>query len=168
MALKQAPARARREPRTLPTMEANKSILGTGVNSVPLTTDEVTTLIDNRRRRLVLMIVDRRSEAVALGDLSVKIAAIENDISADRVDAEQRKRVYTSLYQNHLERLDEAGVIEYDDRAKVARTTDATPAVADLIRCVVSSCSDESIYSEHSKRGVFDRLFDGVLLGVFR
>lgn len=144
-------------------MEANKPTFGRGVNSVPLTVDEVTTLIDNRRRRLVLMIVDGRSEAVPVGDLSVEIAAAENDISADRVDAEQRKRVYTSLYQNHLEKLDEAGVIEYDDRAKVARATKATPAVADLIKCMAAKCSDEDgIPSKHSKRGVLNGLLDGI------
>jgi hypothetical protein len=130
---------------------------------VPLTIDEVTTLIDNRRRRLVLMMVDARSEPVAVGDLSVKIAAIENDISADRVDAEQRKSVYTTLYQVHLDKLDEAGVIEYDDRAKVARATDATPAVADLIKCMTAKCSDEDgIPSKHSKRGVLNGLLDGI------
>jgi hypothetical protein len=129
---------------------------------VPLTIDEVTTLIDNRRRRLVLMIVDGRSEA-SIGDLSVEIAAIENDISPDRVDAEQRKRVYTSLYQNHLEKLDEAGVIEYDDRAKVARATEATPAVANLIKYMTAKCSDEDgIPSKHSKRGVLNGLLDGI------
>jgi hypothetical protein len=153
------PALDRRVPR-LPTMTANKLTRGQSVNSVPLTMDEVTELINNRRRRLILQLVNESAEEMSLDQLSRKMAAVMNDISIDEVSSDERKKMYVSLYQNHLPKLDDDGVIEYDKRAKTIDSSPSTSVVADLIRDLSAVCSDDEV--QHSRRGVFDRLIDDI------
>jgi DNA-binding transcriptional ArsR family regulator len=71
-------------------------------------------MLSNQRRRCVLSYLDRNPEPVSLSDLAERIAAWENDVDTDDLDYKQRKRVYTSLHQTHLPKLDEAGIVDYD------------------------------------------------------
>jgi DNA-binding transcriptional ArsR family regulator len=71
-------------------------------------------MLSNQRRRHVLYYVNRESEPVSLRDLAERIAAWENDVAVSELDYKQRKRVYTSLHQTHLPKLDDAGIISYD------------------------------------------------------
>ena len=42
------------------------------------------------------------------------VAAWENDTTVERIGSTERKRVYTALRQSHLDRMADAGIIEYD------------------------------------------------------
>jgi hypothetical protein len=78
-------------------------------------------LLSNRRRRKVLVILRGCGGKKSISDLSEQIAAIENNVTVGEVTSGQRKRVYVGLYQCHLPKMDEAGVVEYDqDRGSVA------------------------------------------------
>jgi hypothetical protein len=79
-----------------------------------LSRDSVFSILRNRRRRYALYYLTRRQETVSLSDLAERIAAWENDLPVAEVNYKQRKRVYTSLHQTHLPKLDEADVIDYD------------------------------------------------------
>lgn len=79
--------------------------------------DETFGLLSNHRRRYALHHLRQREERTDLGTLAEQIAAWENETSVRDVSATERKRVYTSLQQIHLPRMDEAGVVEFDDRA---------------------------------------------------
>ncbi|WP_132060523.1 DUF7344 domain-containing protein [Halorussus amylolyticus] len=74
-------------------------------------------LLGNARRRRVLRHLLNDS-AVTLTNLSGRIAAWENDTTVHEVSSRERKQVYSSLYQTHLPRLSEHGLVEYhtDDR----------------------------------------------------
>jgi len=54
------------------------------------------------------------SMPIELGDLAEHVAAweLEKDVSA--ITSTERRRVYTSLQQTHLDKLEEAGIIQYD------------------------------------------------------
>jgi hypothetical protein len=92
--------------------------------------DIVFEIIRNERRRLVLQCLDESDdETLKLGDLSERIAAIENDTSEEALSAQQRKRVYVGLYQCHLPKMADAGVIEFD---KKRGTISQGPNVAQL------------------------------------
>lgn len=83
--------------------------------------DVIFGILQNERRRRVLRYL-REQEATTQGELAEHLAAIENDVSLESVTSTQRKRVYVSLYQSHLPKLDEAGAIAYDsDRGTVER-----------------------------------------------
>lgn len=65
-------------------------------------------LLKNERRRLVFDAFGD-DETVTTRELAESIAAVE----VDRVpDSDERNRVYIALYQEHLPRMDEAGVLE--------------------------------------------------------
>ncbi|MFB6104536.1 MAG: hypothetical protein ABEJ57_05545, partial [Halobacteriaceae archaeon] len=60
-------------------------------------------------------------------ELTTAVAADENGIAEDELTYKQRKRVYTSLHQTHLQKLDDVGLVEYDrNRGTVALTERAT------------------------------------------
>jgi len=71
-------------------------------------------MLSNQRRRYVLYYLNREPGPVSLRDLAERIAAWENDIDVDELDYKQRKRVYTSLHQTHLPKLDDVGIVDYD------------------------------------------------------
>jgi DNA-binding transcriptional ArsR family regulator len=77
-------------------------------------------ILKNRRRRLVLEYL-RDVEETTIGELAEHIAAIENDTTVQQLNAQQRKRVYIGLYQCHLPKMDDAGVVEFNqDRGRIA------------------------------------------------
>jgi len=71
-------------------------------------------VLKNRRRRLVLEYLRDTEDTVTIGELAEHIAAIENDITVKQLNAQQRKRVYIGLYQCHLPKMDDAGVVDFD------------------------------------------------------
>ncbi len=87
--------------------------------------DETFDLLSNHRRRYTLHYLKANGEHAEIGQLSDYVAAWENDIPPNEVSYDQRKRVYTSLQQVHLPRMDKMGVIEFDDREGVIELTPA-------------------------------------------
>ncbi len=79
-----------------------------------ISTDEVFALLSNERRRSVLRHLSMNGGEVRLRELATTIAAEENDVEPVEVTYAQRKRLYTSLYQSHLPRMERSGVIEYN------------------------------------------------------
>ena len=71
-------------------------------------------LLSNRRRRYAVWACRQFDPPIDIGDLAEQIAAWEEETTVDAITAEQRRRVYTSLQQTHLPKLDEAGAIEYE------------------------------------------------------
>jgi hypothetical protein len=92
-----------------------------------LSLDLVFGILKNGRRRRVIKYLRDADEEVTLSDLAEHIAAIENDTTPAQLTSSQRKRVYVGLYQCHLPKMDDAGVIEYNQaRGLVERTEQAT------------------------------------------
>jgi hypothetical protein len=79
-------------------------------------------LKNSRRREVIHYLRDQESdERVALGELAEHVAAIENDTTTDQLTSSQRKRVYVGLYQCHLPKMDDMGVVDFNqDRGHVA------------------------------------------------
>jgi hypothetical protein len=77
-------------------------------------TDEMFALLSNGRRRHVLRFLQSNGGEIKLRELATAIAAEENGVEPVEVTYTQRKRLYTSLYQSHLPRMERSGVIEYD------------------------------------------------------
>jgi hypothetical protein len=92
--------------------------------------DQIFAILQNHRRRLVLAYL-RAHDSTTQGDLARHVAAVENEIPESAVTSTQRKRVYVSLYQAHLPKLDDFGAISFDrDRGTVERT----PRTDELLR----------------------------------
>lgn len=86
--------------------------------------DDCFDLLSNHRRRYTLHYLKQNEGQAELGELSEQIAAWENEIEEADISYDQRKRVYTSLQQVHLPRMDDLGVVAFDDREGVATLTD--------------------------------------------
>jgi len=82
--------------------------------SPDLSLDVTFEILRNRRRQLVLEFLRERDEMVTIGELAEHIAAIENDTTVRQLNAQQRKRVYIGLYQCHLPKMADVGVIEFN------------------------------------------------------
>lgn len=81
-----------------------------------MTHDDCFDLLSNHRRRFTLHYLQQAENGTELGELAEQVAAWENETPREEISYDQRKRVYTSLQQVHLPRMDDAGVVEFDDR----------------------------------------------------
>lgn len=70
------------------------------------------TLSNERRRYVIQQLLEE--DKMDLRSLSRQVAARENEKPAARVSRAERHRVYNSLQQFHLPKLDDLGVVEYD------------------------------------------------------
>lgn len=93
-----------------------------------LSLDELFDLLRNRRRRDILAYLDASDGTVTLDELAESIAADENDVEPEQLSSQQRKRVYISLYQNHLPKMDELGIVEYEQNRGIVTLLDLSEA----------------------------------------
>jgi DNA-binding transcriptional ArsR family regulator len=89
-----------------------------------LSKDTIFSMLSNQRRRHVLHYLKRNTGPATIRDLAEQIAAWENGIDIQELSYKQRKRVYTSLHQTHLPKLDDCGIVEYNRDRGVVTLTD--------------------------------------------
>ncbi len=100
--------------------EANESSSGDLTEIVPdaeeprLSKSEVFELLSAERRQEVLRYLDDTEGAATLSELAEHIASLECDCEPAQLSSQQRKRAYVGLYQCHLPKMADAGVIEYN------------------------------------------------------
>ncbi|WP_440010547.1 DUF7344 domain-containing protein [Halomicrococcus sp. SG-WS-1] len=88
-----------------------------------LSQDDVFHLLQTPRRRYVLQYLKDKEGPVEMRDVAEQVAAWENDTTVTALSSDERQRVYIPLYQSHLPKLDEEGVVNYDqNRGTVERT----------------------------------------------
>jgi hypothetical protein len=88
-----------------------------------LSQGEVYDLLSNARRRYVISYLRDHNEPVELTDLSRAVAAWENDTSEEELSDQQTKRVYVSLYQTHVPKLDDSGLVDYNQETGAIQLT---------------------------------------------
>ena len=96
--------------------------------------DELYELLSNHRRRYVLHACKQHDGSVTLSELAEQIAAWEHDKTVEKITSAERKRVYTSLQQTHLDRLAEAGMIRYEgDGIKLTDEAEGLDVYLDIV-----------------------------------
>lgn len=85
-----------------------------GSSERSLSQDTVFDILSNPRRRYVLYHLRQADGPVQLTKLAEHVAAWENEIDVESLEDQQRKRVYVSLYQTHVPKLHDAGLVVYD------------------------------------------------------
>lgn len=111
-----------------------------------LSQDVVFNLLSNPRRRFMLSYLQRRGEPVDITDLANEIAAWENETTVDELTSQQRKRVYVSIYQTHIPKLEDAGVIEYDRESGVVAPAERIGEINTYFRGSESVVSWQAYY----------------------
>lgn len=87
-----------------------------------LSLSERFSLLADPHRRAVLERLDRTAGGVAVETLATRVAADLSD-SAETVDDERRRRVLLALHHNHLPKLADHGLLEYDLDAGIVTAT---------------------------------------------
>lgn len=86
-----------------------------------LSTDETFDILRNSRRRAVLTCLRANGGEMSVEALSECVAADEYDVQREAVTTEQYRRIYTGLYQCHLCRMEELGVLDFDNEDNMVR-----------------------------------------------
>lgn len=88
-----------------------------------LTSDDVFEILSNHRRRMVLYHLQEAGTPIAVNELAEQVAAMENEVIVEELTSQQRKRVYVSLYQTHLPKMAQMGLIDYDQEEGMVALT---------------------------------------------
>lgn len=79
-------------------------------------------ILSNRRRRQIIYYLQEHGGQAPLREVANAVAGWEEDEPSESVTEEDRRRVYVSLYQSHVPRLTDAGLLEHDDSGVIKLT----------------------------------------------
>jgi len=86
-------------------------------------------IAQSERRRQCLRAVNKHGQ-LELTDLAEIVAAAEVNTDRGQLQSQQRKRVYVSLYQTHISKLDDTGLVRWSrENGTVCATAETGPAV---------------------------------------
>jgi len=77
--------------------------------------DTLFDLLSSPRRRFVLYYLHEENRTITLHDLADEVASWEYEKPIEDLNSQERKRVYVSLYQTHIPKLADSGIIDYDN-----------------------------------------------------
>jgi len=83
-------------------------------NNDELSQDTVFDVLSSARRRDTITILREEETPIELTTLAEIVAARENDTTVEELSSQDRKRVYVSLYQTHIPKLVDVGIVEHD------------------------------------------------------
>lgn len=86
--------------------------------------DTLFELLSSPRRRFILYYLHEVSGETTLQDLADEVGAWEYDKAVEDLTRQESKRVYVSLYQTHIPKLANSGIIEYDSDSGDIKLTD--------------------------------------------
>lgn len=98
-----------------------------------LSSDDIFHLLQTNRRRDTIRYLLEEEGAVKMRDVAEYVAARENDTTIAELSSTERQRVYIPLYQSHLPKLDEEGVVEYNQPRGIVEPTDQLEIFAPYI-----------------------------------
>jgi len=114
-------------------------------------------LSNERRRRLIREIVENEDKELTVSELSERLAAQES--GTEPAPRKVRHSVYVTLRQNHVPKLDDHDVVDFDGESKCIEPNERTPVFYRLI--------DEADGTEWpSERHVLLALLVGTVLGL--
>lgn len=94
--------------------------------SFEVRTDTVHDVLANKHRRYAIDCLQKYDEPLTLADLANEVSARENGTRVTDIPAEEMKDVYMELYHVHVPKMEEAGIVAYDqDRDLVTLTENA-------------------------------------------
>ena len=100
----------------------------------PLSKDDMFHLLSNQRRRDTLRYLADNGGRVDMRDLAEQVAAWEHDTTVTQLDSDERQRVYIALYQTHLPKLDDHGIIAYNQSRGIVERTERADQLDPYLR----------------------------------
>lgn len=119
-----------------------------GSTTEQLSKEEIFELLSNRRRRYVLYYLKQldEGETVTLSEVASRVAAWETGTDPAEVSYDDRKSVQTTLYQFHLPKLADSGVVRYDKRSGEITKTESTSTFDFYLEAVPEADIPWSLY----------------------
>lgn len=99
-----------------------------------LSQDVIFDVLSSSRRRYVLYYLSQRDEPVELPSLAEEVAAWETETAVEDLSSQERKRVYVSLYQTHIPKLEEVGLVDYDQDSGDVDLTERSSQIQSFLR----------------------------------
>ena len=85
--------------------------------------DTVLDVCGHKHRRIVLATLANKPQSTSINELTNAVVKYNHHVSASETDDETVKRVHVGLYQTHLPKLAEVGLIQYNSEEKVVEPT---------------------------------------------
>jgi hypothetical protein len=108
--------------------------------------DDVFHILQNERRRRVLQYITGGDSTYEMRDIAEQVAAWEHDTTLQALKSDERQRVYIALYQSHLPKLADVGLIDYNQSRGIVERKDAIERVEPYLD--VQPDADEATESE--------------------
>ena len=89
--------------------------------------DTLFEIFADRRRRYVLDCLQEHETPLALADVADEVAARETGSPITETSAEEVKRIYVSLYHNHVPKLENAGFVHYCQERDLVTLSEEVP-----------------------------------------
>lgn len=124
---------------------------------VAVSPDLVFELVRSPRQRRVLRVLSGTTDSMATDELATRVASVEEDVPPDEVTNRQRKRVYVALYQTHLPKLADAGVVDYDREGGTVGLTRSGWQVQRFLRTVTERVAGDGDDDRDVDRSGSDR-----------
>jgi len=121
------------------------AVVEEGMVTDDATVDRILDIIRNERRRRVLSHLVNSNGRSNLTELSESIAAWENDVDVNEVTSSQRKRAYVSLYQAHLPKMADLGIVDYHKARGVVELTALGEEAFNVLRKLPDGVKGRSI-----------------------
>jgi hypothetical protein len=80
-----------------------------------LSRKELFQVLQNRYRRHVIHYLKQDSQAAEISSVATQLAAWKNDLTPQEVTDEQRRKMQNILYEDHLLKLAEAGIVSINE-----------------------------------------------------
>ncbi|QLG63387.1 DUF7344 domain-containing protein [Halorarum salinum] len=115
-----------------------------------ITVDALFAVLRDRRRREALSLLVEH-DSIALADLADELAVAEFDARLPEIPPAAVKRIYVSLYHDHVPRMADAGLVAYSqERDVVALVSEAERLVARLLEFDEPTDGRSTYATEHS------------------
>lgn len=89
-----------------------------------LSQDVVFDILSSPRRRYMIHYLRSNEGKEEVTELAKHVAAWEYEVDLEALTDQQQKRVYVSLYQTHVPKLADIGVVTYDEETRMVELTD--------------------------------------------
>lgn len=109
-----------------------------------LSKDDIFHVLQNARRRAVLryLLENPDRDQFRMRTVAEEVAAWEHDTTVRHLSSTERQRVYIALYQSHLPKLDDFGIIEYDQNRGTIEPTPLLAGVSEYIEPGLHDATD--------------------------
>lgn len=79
----------------------------------------------NPRRQHALYLLSKSDSSMELAEIAIGVASRELDESDEDADGEYTEQVLISLHHNHIPKLEDMGIVEYNETEKTASLSDS-------------------------------------------